>query len=169
MYHISTNKTEESWSRSDIRKAAPGTDSNEILERINMATAQTMPYSTAVDFLKLQLATWRRFYKEDDTVQVDEAYTAENKQVSQIRSLNIVYYVRVIDSETIKVTGGLFDTIKDSCKKLFEDVNIPIIDAPKGDEDAKKAEEEEQPEEKENPPAHEKPAEEDVEALEGVD
>jgi len=126
MFHITTNKTEESWSRADIRNAAPSADSKEILNRINIQASEAMPYSTAIDFIKLQLATWRRFYKEDDKVQTEETFTAENKKVTQIKSLNIVYYVRQLDSEHIKVTGGFYDTIKDSCKKLFEELEAQV-------------------------------------------
>jgi len=123
MFRISTNKTEESWARNDIKKAKPSEDSNEILERINKLSTEGMSYDTAVDFFKLQLATWRRFYKEDDKVEVDEAYTVDNKRVTQIKSLNIVFYVREINPNEIKVTSGFYDTIKTSCKKLFEDLN----------------------------------------------
>lgn len=126
MFRISTNKTEESWARNDIKKAKPSEDSNEILERINKLSTEGMSYETAVDFFKLQLATWRRFYKEDDNVEVDEAYTADNKRVTQIKSLNIVFYVREVGPNEIKVTSGFYDTIKTSCKKLFEDLNKQV-------------------------------------------
>ena len=126
MFRISTNKTEESWARNDIKKAKPSEDSNEILERINKLSTEGMSYETAIDFFKLQLATWRRFYKEDDNVEVDEAYTADNKRVTQIKSLNIVFYVREVGPNEIKVTSGFYDTIKTSCKKLFEDLNKQI-------------------------------------------
>ena len=126
MFRISTNKTEESWARNDIKKAKPSEDSNEILERINKLSTEGMSYETAVDFFKLQLATWRRFYKEDDKVEVDEAYTADNKRVTQIKSLNIVFYVREVGPNEIKVTSGFYDTIKTSCKKLFEDLDKQI-------------------------------------------
>lgn len=126
MFRISTNKTEESWARNDIKKAKPSEDSNEILERINKLSTEGMSYETAVDFFKLQLATWRRFYKEDDNVEVDEAYTADNKRVTQIKSLNIVFYVREVGPNEIKVTSGFYDTIKTSCKKLFEDLNEQV-------------------------------------------
>ncbi|MBB5224713.1 hypothetical protein [Treponema ruminis] len=125
MFRISTNKTEESWSRNDIKKAKPSEDSNEILERINKLSTEGMSYDTAIDFFKLQLATWRRFYKEDDKVDVDEAYTADNKRVTQVKSLNIVFYVREIGPNEIKITSGFYDTIKTSCKKLFEDLEPP--------------------------------------------
>lgn len=122
MFRVSTNKTEESWARNDIKKIKPSEDSNEILERINKLNSEGMSYATAVDFYKLQLATWRRFYKEDDKVEVDEAYTADNKRVTQLKSLNIVFYVREIGPNEIKITSGFYDTIKTSCKKLFEDL-----------------------------------------------
>ena len=121
MFHITTNKTEESWARTDIKNAKPSEDSNEILERINKMSTEGMSYDTAVDFFTMQLGTWRRFYKENDKVQVDEAYTADNKRVTQIKSLNIVYYVREIDDRNIKIVSGFYDTIKTSYKKLFED------------------------------------------------
>ncbi len=126
MFRISTNKTEESWARNDIKKAKPSEDSNEILERINKLSTEGMSYETAIDFFKLQLATWRRFYKEDDNVEVDEAYTADNKRVTQVKSLNIVFYVREISPNEIKVTSGFYDTIKTSCKKLFEDLDKQV-------------------------------------------
>lgn len=126
MFRISTNKTEESWARNDIKKAKPSEDSNEILERINKLSTEGMSYETAIDFFKLQLATWRRFYKEDDNVEVDEAYTADNKRVTQVKSLNIVFYVREVGPNEIKVTSGFYDTIKTSCKKLFEDLDKQI-------------------------------------------
>ncbi|MBQ9908839.1 MAG: hypothetical protein IJM48_03475 [Treponema sp.] len=121
MYRISTNKTEESWARNDIKKIKPSEDSSEILERINKLSTQGMSYDTAVDFFKMQLGTWRRFYKEDDKVEVDEAYTADNRRVTQVKSLNIVFYVREISPTEIKITSGFYDTIKTSCKKLFEE------------------------------------------------
>ena len=145
MYHITTNKTEDSWSRSDIRKAAPSSDSNEILQRINLQNTEDMSYDTAIDFIKMQLATWRRFYKEDDNVEVDEAYTVENKKVTQIKSLNLVYYVRELDSERIKITSGFYDTIKEPCKKLFDEEYLKTL----------------------NPLPEEKPAEEEAPKDEG--
>ncbi|MBP3773028.1 MAG: hypothetical protein J6I53_10135 [Treponema sp.] len=123
MFHISTNKTEDSWARNDIKNAKPSEDSNEILERINRLSTEGMSYDTAIDFFTMQLGTWRRFYKEDDKVEVDEAFTADNHRVTQIKSLNIVYYVREIDSTKIKITYGFYDTVKDPCKKLFMDVD----------------------------------------------
>lgn len=119
MFRVTMNKTEESWARSDIKKAKPSEDSSEILERINKLGTEGLTYETAIDFFKMQLGTWRRFYKEDDKVEVDEAYTADNKRVTQIKSLNIVYYVREINENQIKITSGFYDTIKTSCKKLF--------------------------------------------------
>ena len=121
MFHITTNKTEESWARNDIKNAKPSENSNEILERINNITPAGMSYDNAIDFFKMQLGTWRRFYKEDDKVQVDEAYTADNKRVTQIKSLNIVFYVREVSDREIKIKSGFYDTIKTSCKKLFAD------------------------------------------------
>ena len=103
MFHISTNKTEESWARSDIKKAKPSENSDEILERINKLSTEGMSYETAVDFFTMQLGTWRRFYKEDDKVEVDEAYTADNRRVTQVKSLNIVYYVREMPENKIKI------------------------------------------------------------------
>lgn len=163
MFHVSTNKTEESWSRSDIRKAGPSADSNEILNRINIQNTEGMSYETAIDFLKMQLATWRRFYKEDDNVEIEENYTAENKKVTQIKSLNIVYYVRELDSERIKVTGGFFDTIKDPCKKLFTEDYIQALKALEEnlEKPAKK-----EPEKTE--PKKDEPEEDFVEMLEGA-
>ena len=123
MYHITTNKTEESWSRSDIKKAKPSENSDEILERITKITPEGMSYDNAIDFFKMQLGTWRRFYKEDDKVQVDEAYTNDNRRVTQIKSLNIVFYVIEMTDREIKIKSGFYDTIKTSCKKLFEEPN----------------------------------------------
>lgn len=121
MFRVSTNKTEESWSRGDIKKVKPSEDSSEILERINKLSTEGMSYDTAIDFFKMQLGTWRRFYKEDDKVEVDEAYTADNHRVTQVKSLNIVYYVRELDGNKIKISSGFYDSIKDPCKKLFLD------------------------------------------------
>lgn len=120
MFRVSTNKTAESWARTDIKNAKPSEDSNEILERINKLSTEGMSFDTAVDFFKMQLATWRRFYKEDDKVEVEEAFTADNKRVNQIKSLNIVYYVRELGDNKIKITSGFYDTTKDPCKKLFD-------------------------------------------------
>jgi len=122
MFHVTTNKTEESWNRGDLKKARPSENSDEeILGRITKIIPQGMSHETAVDFFKMQLGTWRRFYKEDDNVQVDEAYTAENKRVTQVKSLNLVFYVREVNGSEIKITSGFYDTIKTSCKKLFEE------------------------------------------------
>ena len=126
MFHVTTNKTEESWARSDIKKAKPSENSDEILERINKLSTDGMSYDSVIDFFKMQLGTWRRFYKEDDTVQVDEAYTAENLKVTQVKSLNIVFYVRERKNGTIKITSGFYDTIKTSCKDLFKDSSNSI-------------------------------------------
>ena len=57
MYHITTNKTEDSWSRSDIKNAKPSENSNEILERINKIAPENMAYDTAIDFFTTQLGT----------------------------------------------------------------------------------------------------------------
>ena len=115
------NKTEESWSRADIKNAKPSENSDDILNRINRLSTDDMSYDTAVDFFKTQLGTWRRFYKQDDKVQVDEAYTADNHRVTQVKSLNIVYYVRELDGNKIKITGGFYDALQTSYKKLFEE------------------------------------------------
>ena len=120
------NKTEESWSRRDIKNAKPSENSDEILERINKITPTDMSYDAAVDFFTMQLSSWRRFYKEDDKVQVDEAFTADNKRVSQIKSRNIVYYVVEMNEREIKIRNGFYDTIKTSYKKLFEDLDNGI-------------------------------------------
>ena len=121
MFHVTTNKTEESWARTDIKNAKPSEDSNEILERINKLSTEGMSYETAIDFFTMQLGTWRRFYKEDDKIEVDEAYTADNRRVTQIKSLNIVYYVIEVNDREIKIKNGFYDTIKTSYKKLFDD------------------------------------------------
>ena len=121
MFHVTTNKTEESWARADIKKAKPSENSDEILERIQKLSTEGMSYESAVDFFKSQLATWRRFYKEDDNVQVDEAFTADNRKVTRVKSLNIVFFVKERDRTTYKVTSGFVDTIKDSATKLFDD------------------------------------------------
>lgn len=121
MFHITTNKTEESWSRNDIKSAKPGEDSNEILERINKLSTEGMSYETVVDFLQMQLGTWRRFYKEDDSVDVSEAWTADNKKVTRILSKNILFYVRETGANSYKVTSGFVNSIQDPCNKLFED------------------------------------------------
>ena len=131
MFRVSMNKTEESWARSDIKKVKPSEDSSEILERINQHSTEGMSFETALDFLKMQLGTWRRFYKESDKIEVDEAYTADNHRVVQIKSLNIVYYIRELPDKKIKITSGFYDTIKEPCKKLF-DVQ-PDMDSVLGD------------------------------------
>ena len=133
MFHITTNKTEESWSRNDIKSAKPGEDSNEILERINKLSTEGMSYETVVDFLQMQLGTWRRFYKEDDSVDVSEAWTADNKKVTRILSKNILFYVRETGANSYKVTSGFVNSIQDPCNKLFEDngKNFEILEGAK--------------------------------------
>ncbi len=133
MFHITTNKTEESWSRNDIKSAKPGEDSNEILERINKLSTEGMSYETVVDFLQMQLGTWRRFYKEDDSVDVSEAWTADNKKVTRILSKNILFYVRETGANSYKVTSGFVNSIQDPCNKLFEDSgkNFEILEGAK--------------------------------------
>ncbi len=126
MFRVTTNRTEQSWARTDIKNAKPSEDSNEILERITKIMPEGMSFDAAVDFCKMQLGTWRRFYKENDKVDVDEAFTAENKKVTQIRSLSIVFYVREIDDRNIKISSGFYDTIKDPCKKLFEEEHSQV-------------------------------------------
>ena len=98
-------------------------NSDEILERITKIMPEGMSYDNAIDFFKMQLGTWRRFYKEDDKVQVDEAYTNDNRRVTQIKSLNIVFYVIEMTDREIKIKSGFYDTIKTSYKKLFEEPN----------------------------------------------
>lgn len=120
MFRISTNRTEDSWSRKDLRKVQPSTDSSEILERITKIIPSDLSYEAAIDFFKMQLGTWRRFYKEDDTVEVDENFTADNKRVTQIKSLNIVFYVVDLNGREIKIKSGFYDTIQTSYKKIFE-------------------------------------------------
>ncbi|MCR4823424.1 MAG: hypothetical protein K5873_11205 [Treponema sp.] len=126
MYHISTNKTEESWSRSDIKKAKPSENSDEILERINKLGIDGMDYDTVVDFYKMQLGTWRRFYKEDDNVEVDEAWTLDNRKITRIRSLNIVFYIREKKDGTYKVNSGFVDTINEKYASLFDDIDNAV-------------------------------------------
>ena len=123
MFHITTNKTEESWARSDIKKAKPSENSDEILERINKLSTEGMSYETVIDFFKMQLGTWRRFYKEDDQVVIDEAYTADNKKVTRILSKNIVFYIRETGPNAYKVSSGFVNSIKEPAAKLFEDVD----------------------------------------------
>ncbi|WP_294428342.1 hypothetical protein [uncultured Treponema sp.] len=133
MFHITTNKTEESWTRGDIKKVKPSEDSNEILERINKIDTSQMSYSTAIDFFKLQLGTWRRFYKEDDNVQVEETYTEENKKITRIKSLNIVFFVRDLGEGKIKITSGFVDKIKEPYAYLFD--QPPVTPEPEKEDD----------------------------------
>jgi len=121
MYYHTTNKTEESWARSDIEKLKPSKDSKEILERINKLNISAMSYETVIDFIKAQLSTWRRFYKEDDKVEVEEAWTPDNRKVTRIKSLDIVYYVRIKKDGTYKVNSGTTDTINEKYAYIFED------------------------------------------------
>ena len=125
MFHITHNKTEESWSRNDIKKVKPSEDSNEILERINKIDTSQMSHETAVDFFKLQLGTWRRFYKEDDKVEVEEAFNEDNKKVTRVKSLNIVFFVRDLGEGKIKITSGFIDKIKDISQHLFDTPKAP--------------------------------------------
>lgn len=126
MFHITTNKTEESWTRGDIKKVKPSDDSNEILERINKIDTSQMSYDTAIDFFKLQLGTWRRFYKEDDKVQVDETFTEENKKITRIQSLNILFFVRDLGEGKIKITSGFVGKIKEPYAYLFDQPAPPL-------------------------------------------
>lgn len=123
MFRVSTNRTEESWSRKDIKKVKPSEDSSEILERITKIIPSDMSYEAAIDFFKMQLGTWRRFYKEDDEVDVVENFTKDNKRITQIKSLNIVFYVVDLNGRDIKIKSGFYDTIQTPYKEIFENAD----------------------------------------------
>lgn len=123
MFRVTTNRTEESWSRKDIKKVKPSEDSSEILERITKIIPSDMSYEAAIDFFKMQLGTWRRFYKEDDEVDIVENFTKDNKRITQIKSLNIVFYVVDLNGRDIKIKSGFYDTIQTSYKEIFENAN----------------------------------------------
>ncbi len=109
MFYASTNKTEESWSRMGIKKAKPSEDSNELVDRIARLSISGMRYETVVDFYKTQLASWRRFYKQDDTVEIDETFTSDQMRCARVQSLNIVFYVKEMKDGTVKTKVGFTD------------------------------------------------------------
>lgn len=111
MFHVTTNKTEESWSRADIKKVKPSEDPNDIVNRINRQAAEGMDYKTAIDFLKAQLGTWRRFYKQSDVVELEEDWTETNLPFTKITSLNIYYTVTDLGNNKIKIKQG-FEEVK---------------------------------------------------------
>jgi len=121
MFHVSTNKTEESWARKDIKDVKPSENSDEILERIQKLSIEGMSYDTVVDYYKTQLGTWRRFYKQDDKVEIEEAWTSDNRKVTRILSLNIVFYIREKKDGSFKVNGGFVDSIQEKYAVLFEE------------------------------------------------
>lgn len=119
MHYASENKTEESWSRMGVRKASPSENSDEIMDRILKLSTDGMSYETAVDFFKHQLATWRRFYKQDDSVHVEENLTSSQKRVSSIKSKNIVFYVRERSDGSVKVKAAFTEEgFDDSVEEL---------------------------------------------------
>ncbi|MBQ0050799.1 MAG: hypothetical protein KBT11_01900 [Treponema sp.] len=109
MFYASTNKTEESWSRMSVQKAKPSQNADEIMDRILKNADKSMSYETAVDFFKLQLGTWRRFYKQDDSVQVEETVTGDKLRVSRIKSLNIVFYIKEKADRTVDIRASFTD------------------------------------------------------------
>ncbi len=109
MFHVSTNKTEESWSRMGIKKAKPSEDSNELVDRIARLSISGMQYETVVDFYRTQLSSWRRFYKQDDNVTIEETFTTEKMRCSRIQSMNIVFYVKEMKDGSVKTKVGFTD------------------------------------------------------------
>lgn len=107
MFHVSTNKTEESWTRGDLEKLKPSSDSQEIIDRINKLNTEGMSYSTAIDFIKAQLGTWRRFYKQDSKVEAEEDWTETNLRFTRIRSLDIVYKITDLGNGKIKIKSKI--------------------------------------------------------------
>lgn len=120
MFYVSTNKTEESWSRNAIRKAKPSDDTNELVDRIARLSISGMSYESVVDFYKLQLASWRRFYKQSDEVDVTESFTSDSLRCSRIKSLNIVFYVKEMEDGTLKTNAGFLTS--DSEEEILEEI-----------------------------------------------
>lgn len=106
MFYASTNKTEESWSRMGIRKMMP-TNPDEILSKVSSLNSSGMRYETAVDFYSCQLATWRRFYKQDDSVTKDESVSSDGLRITKLKSMNIVFTISENKDGTAKSSGVL--------------------------------------------------------------
>lgn len=107
MFYASTNKTEESWCRMGIRKMMPNANPDEIFNKISSLSTSGMKYETAVDFYSCQLATWRRFYKQDDSVIKDESIASDGTRITKIRSMNIIFTVSENKDGHVKCNGML--------------------------------------------------------------
>ncbi|WP_407426083.1 hypothetical protein [Treponema sp.] len=107
MFYHTTNKTEESWSRTDLEKLKPSSDSSAIIERINKVNTEGMSYETAVDVIKAQLGTWRRFYKQNDIVEAEEDWTESNLRFTKIQSIDIFYKITDLGNNKIKIKSWI--------------------------------------------------------------
>ena len=101
MNYVKTNKTEDTWNRKDIRDMEPGENTDSIIDRIRELDISGMSFQNVVDYYRMNLASWRRFYKQDDTVNVNEVTTEKGLNSTRLQSMNIIFYI------TEKKNGGL--------------------------------------------------------------
>lgn len=109
MYYATTNKTAESWKRGDIRALEPDQTADAIIERVRSISVDGLMFASVVDCYKTSLASWRRFYKQDDTVSVEESVTADNLNCTRLQSMNIVFCVMEKKGGGIETKASLVD------------------------------------------------------------
>ncbi len=103
MNYVSTNKTAESWGRKDIRTMEPDKNADTIIDRVRAMSIEGLTFDSVVDCYKTSLASWRRFYKQDDKIEVEETVSDTGLSCTRIQSMNIIFYV-------IEKKGGKIET-----------------------------------------------------------
>ena len=93
MNYVSTNKTAESWGRKDIRTMEPDKNADTIIDRVRAMSIEGLTFDSVVDCYKTSLASWRRFYKQDDKIEVEETVSDTGLSCTRIQSMNIIFYV----------------------------------------------------------------------------
>lgn len=109
MNYASTNKTERSWKRMGIREIEPDTNTDSIMDKVRALPIDGMSFQNVVDYYKMNLASWRRFYKQDDTVQVTEALTKDGSNCTRLQSLNIIFYIIERKKGKVEIKASLCD------------------------------------------------------------
>lgn len=119
MFYASMNKTKDEWTRKGIRNEKPSDNSDEILDRIHKLNIDGMSFDDVVDYYRMQLSSWRRFYKESDEVVVTHSVTSGNLRAARIKSLNIVFYIIEESSSKLKINAS-FVTDSDEDEEISE-------------------------------------------------
>ena len=109
MYYASTNKTAESWGRKEIRDMEPDKNADAIIDKVRAISIDGLTFESVVDCYKTSLASWRRFYKQSDTVEVEKTVLDNGLSKMRIQSLNIIFYVIEKKNGGVDVKASLVD------------------------------------------------------------